>query len=170
MKPTLFLSIMLVITIVIAASFGLSVGEALNLPRAPIYDLPDSVATNALYVCPTANSVLDEISQVLVPAQRYMVIAFFFFLMLIFAFYAFALYQNLLADKYEAKQYKNAWFLAKTLFWATVVATILLRTPNNFRTVQLQGADGHFVLCESSVPGARPVRADAVILHSKIVP
>ena len=170
MKPMLFLSVMLVITIVIMASFGLSLGEALNLPAAPIYDLPDSVSANALYVCPTASSVFGEISQILVPVQRYLVIAFFFFLMLIFAFYAFALYQNLLADKFDAKQYQNAWFLAKTLFWATIIATILLRAPNSFRVVRLQGVEGNFVLCEDNTPGARPVRADAVILHSKIGP
>ena len=164
MKPGLFLFVFIAIGVIIAGSFGLQI-----MPNA-VPPLPDSIAASALFVCPAESSVFGQIAQTIIPFQNQMVIVFFFVLMLIFAMYAWALYKNLLNDKFEAKEYATAWWLLKTLFWATVILTVLANTPNGLRSVKLQGIDGNFVLCEDNTPGARPVRASAVILHHKIRP
>jgi len=164
MKSGLFLFIIIVIAVIVAGSFGL------QLAPGPHYDLADSVAANALFVCPAQSETFDMAARSFASAQGTLVIIFFFVLMLVFALYAWGLYKNLLADKFDAKEYKNAWFLAKTLFWATIIVTILIRTPNYFRTVRVSGADGAFVLCDGNTPGAKPVRADAVAIGPKILP
>jgi hypothetical protein len=48
------------------------------------------------------------------------------------------------------------------LFWALVVVLLLVKTPNYFRTVHVDGTNTNWVMCESNTPGARAVRADAV--------
>ena len=164
MKSGLLVSILIVIAVIVAGSFGL------QLMPGPHYDLADSVAANALFVCPAQSEAFDMTAHTFATAQSTLVVIFFFVLMLVFALYAWGLYKNLLSDKFDAKEYKNAWFLAKTLFWATIVITILTRTPNYFRTVHVTGADGTFVLCDGNTPGAKPVQADAVTLAPKILP
>ena len=156
-------SVLAVIAIVVAASFGLSIA-----PTAPLYNLPDSVASAAIFVCPTKDPVFDEVARALSMFRPQMTVVFYFFLMLFAASLGWAFYQNLIKDKFEQKAYNNAVFLGKTLFWITLVATILMHAPNAFRAVGVRGADGKFVLCESNTPGARPVRASAVVPRSKI--
>lgn len=157
MKPGLFLSVLMLIAIIVASSFGLSL-----MPTDPLYDIPDSVAANALYVCPAADNIFSPVAKILIPMRGILVIVFFFFVMIMFAMYAWGLYKNLLSDKFNADEYKSAWFLLKTLFWATIIVSILLHTPNSFRAVHLRGINGDFILCDDNTPGARPVRANTV--------
>jgi hypothetical protein len=157
MNPKFFLLVVLIIAIVVASSFGLHI-----LPIAPIHNLPDSVAAGALYVCPAASETFDLIAAQLSYIRGSLMVAFFFVFMIWIAMIAWSLYQNLLKDKFEEKSWQNIIFLGKILFWITVVITILMHSPNHYRRVDLRGASGEYVLCESNNPAARPVREVAV--------
>ncbi|MCL2538065.1 MAG: hypothetical protein FWE52_01125 [Alphaproteobacteria bacterium] len=169
MRPTVVLSVILVIAIIIAASFGVTPGEWIGIKPA-VHNLPDSVAGIALFVCPASDVVFDEIARGLVMFRTALTMIFFFFFMVLLVTTGWAFYQNLISDKFDKKKYEFPFFLGKALFWATIIFTILLHTPNHFRAVGVRGAPGKFVLCESSTPGSRPVRADAIIFRSKIIP
>ena len=163
MKPTLLLSALAAITVVVMASFGISV-----TPTAPLHNLPESVAAAALFVCPVADPVFDEFARALAMFKKELNMLFLFFLILTLAVAGWAFYQNLIKDKFEKSSYEHAFFLAKWLFWGTIVVSILLHAPGSFRTVGVKGTNEKFVLCESNTPGSRPVRASAVILRSKL--
>jgi len=157
MKPGMVFSALAVIAIIVASSFGLSI-----FPTAPIHNLSDSVANQALFVCPAANFTFDEIARQLSLIRTALMVVFFFVFMIWLAMAGWALYQNLLEDKFVEKNWQSIVFLAKVLFWVTIIITILMHSPNNFRRVQLKGATGEWVLCESNNPASRPVRASAV--------
>jgi len=157
MKPGMVFSALAVIAIIVAASFGLSI-----FPTAPIHNLPDSVTNQALFVCPAANFTFDEIARQLSLIRTALAVVFFFVFMLWIAMAGWALYQNLLEDKFVEKNWKSIVFLAKVLFWVTIIITVLMHSPNHYRKVQIRGATGEWVLCESNNPDSRPVRASAV--------
>ena len=69
-----------------------------------------------------------------------------------------ALYQNLLKDKFNRDSFKKPWMFTKFLFWAIVIMTVLMKTPDYFRAIEIDGARGQYVLCESSTPGAKIVK------------
>lgn len=157
MKPTMLFAIVLVTAIILASSFGLHI-----MPTDALYNLSADVSANALYVCPGADSVFDSISTGLRHAMRY-IYMFYFGAWLILAFiWGWALYQNLLKDKFEQKAFENAWTFTKALFWIMVVVGVLAATPNHFRSVHVTGAPGSYVLCEENTPGALPVLSTAV--------
>jgi len=149
--------ILAIIAIIVASSFGLHI-----FPTAPIHNLPDSALNIALFVCPEANETFDLIAQQLSYIQGSLTIVFFFVFMIWIAMLGWALYQNLLQDKFVEKNWQSIMFLGKTLFWITIIITLLMHSPNHFRRVNLRGATGDFVLCESNNPASRPVRAEAV--------
>ncbi len=121
MKPGMVFSALAVIAIIVASSFGLHI-----FPIEPIHNLPDSVTSNALYVCPAASFTFDEIAKQISYIRNSLMIVFFFVFMIIIAMTGWALYQNLLKDKFEEKSWQSIVFLAKTLFWITIVITILI--------------------------------------------
>jgi uncharacterized membrane protein (DUF485 family) len=157
MKPGLLFSVLGIIAIILASSFGMHI-----LPVAPIHNIPDSAANAVLYACPAADSTFDEIARQLSYIRNYLTIAFFFVFMLWFAMAGWAIYQNLLKDKFEEKSWKSIIFVAKILFWVTLVITILMHSPNQYRRVSVRGETGNFVLCESNDPASRPHQAEAV--------
>ena len=57
---------------------------------------------------------------------------------------------------------KRPWAATKLLFWALVIVLMLVKTPNYFRTVYVDGARGEWVLCESNTPGARAATASKI--------
>jgi uncharacterized membrane protein (DUF485 family) len=158
MKSGLVFSALAIIAIIVAASFGLHI-----LPVAPIHNLSDSIANSALYVCPAANHTFDQIARQLSYIRNPITIAFFFILMIWVSMIGWALYQNLLKDKFEEKSWESIIFLGKILFWLMIVGTILLHAPNRYRQVGLKGVAGGWVLCEFNDPASKPVRAAAVI-------
>ena len=87
---------------------------------------------------------------------------FLFALMLLIVVWAWAMYQNLLKDKFNRDSFKTPWAMTKALFWAVVIILLMIKTPNYFRTVYVRGDNTAYVLCENNTPGARAVRADAV--------
>ena len=149
--------IVMITAIILAASFGLHI-----MPIEPIHNLTPDQAVNALYICPSTNTVFDTISIALRPFMRYINMMFFFALMLLFFSWGWGLYQNLLKDKFDASVFKNPWYFTKVLFWIAVVVILFIWTPNKYRTVTLSGAEAGWVLCEENTPGAVPVKATSV--------
>ena len=75
-------------------------------------------------------------------------------IVLLFA-WGWALYQNLLKDKFNADVYKNPWGITKIVFWAVIIAVLLVKTPNYFRRVDVRGHGNNWVLCENTSEGAK---------------
>lgn len=156
MKRTMMLSIIMIILIVLMTSFDLTLS-----PTKPL-ELSPEVAAQALYVCPAQSMLWDIMARNLQMFKKPVLIMGLFASMVLMATWAWALYQNLLKDKFSRDAYKTPWGFTKLLFWAIVIIIMLMATPNHFRTVRVQGDDRTWVLCENNTPGALPVRADLV--------
>ena len=156
MKPLMMLSIGAVAGIILASAFGLQIMPSANFP------LPANAAGAALFVCPAANGVWDEIAGNLGMVTRQIYMVFCFVAMLVLFSWGWALYQNLLKDKFVGDAYKKPWQMTKVVLWAAAVMVVLVMTPNYFRRVQIVGAPGEWVLCEEGDTGAIAVRASAV--------
>lgn len=150
------LAIIALSLIVMASLFGIQLS-----PHAAV-TVPASAAGSALYVCPADTGSWSAFANAIVPFRRYVFIGFFCCAMILAFSWGWALYQNLLKDKFERGAYSNAWKATKLLFWVTIVFVILVATPNYFRTVHVRGTNAEYVLCENTTPGARAVRANAV--------
>ena len=158
MKPTMMFAVIMIAIIILMTSFDLSF-----VPNAPI-KLSATVAPNALFVCPVAGSFWGKLANGFQVLRRPALIVFLFSIMLLIVVWAWALYQNLLKDKFSRDTFKKPWEYTKLCFWAGMIVILLLFTPNHFRTVHVTGIQGDWVLCESNTPGARPVREAAVHL------
>lgn len=159
MKPTMLFAIILLVSIVLMTSFNLTLS-----PTEPL-TVSAAMAPNALYVCPASDSFWVPVSEGFSQLRRPMVIGFIFVSILLVFIWGWALYQNLLKDKFSRDTYKKPWSFTKLAFWAMIVVSMLISTPNHFRTVKIDGAPGDWVLCENNTPGAQAVRASAV--HAK---
>lgn len=156
MKPTMMFAVIMVTAIVLMVSFNITLS-----PNTPIV-LNDTIAPNALFVCPVTDSGWIQVADGLGHFTRPLVIALFFAMMILTAVWSWALYQNLLKDKFNRDSFKNPWAFTKWLFWAAIIVFMLIRTPDSFRTVHIDGANGAWVLCDNNTPGARAVHADSV--------
>ena len=156
MKPTMLFAIVLLTSIILMTAFDINLS-----PTTPI-TLSTENAPNALFVCPAASNTWDMLANGLGQFTKPLIIAFFFAVILLCFSWAWAMYQNLLKDKFVRDAFKKPWAATKMLFWALVVVLLLVKTPNYFRTVHVDGTNTNWVMCESNTPGARAVRADAV--------
>lgn len=156
MKPTMMFVIIMITAIVLMVSFDISLS-----PTSPIV-LNEAVAPNALFVCPVVDSSWTRIAAGIGQFTRPLLIGLFFSVMILTAVWSWALYQNLLKDKFDRGAYKNPWAFTKLLFWAAVIVFMLIRTPDSFRVVHLDGGAGTWVLCDNNTPGAKAVYADKV--------
>lgn len=156
MKPTMLYAIVLLVSIILMTAFDISLSPTVSVA------VSDSVAPNALYVCPAASTTWDTLSRGFSQFTRPLIIGFLFAAMLLIFSWAWALYQNLLKDKFVRDAFKQPWAFTKLFFWAIVAVYILVMTPNYFRGVRLDGASGEWVLCDSDSPGRRVVRAESV--------
>ena len=162
-KPGLLLIVSLLAIIILAASFHMDFGgnPAVHLPNGVN---PDSV----LYVCPAnAQGAWNQFAMALHGVGRYLYLFFAFCVLVLVFSWGWALYQNLLKDKFSADAYKNPWELTKIIFWMAVVVFILFMTPNHFRTVEVRGHGTDWVLCENTSEGARAINPRAVTLPKK---
>ena len=159
MKPVMLYAIIALAAIAIVASFGFQLGST-EMPQ-----MSAETASNILFVCPMENATWVSISLGLHPFMRYIVGGFFFAAVLLLFGWGWQLYQNLLSDKFKRDSFKNIWGFTKIWFWAVVIVTLLIYTPNKFRRVELAGAPGNWVLCDGNTPGAQAVRAGAVHAH-----
>ena len=159
-KPGLLFVVVVFAMIVLAASFDMNLGGDSVVRLKPGIN-PDTI----LYVCPIKSGNWDVFANAFSFWEKY-VYMFFIFAAIVLSFsWGWALYQNLLKDKFSADAYKNPWGLTKIFFWAGVICTVLAVTPNHFRTVHVRGDNRNWVLCENFSEGARPVRAQAVELQ-----
>ena len=159
MKPTMLFAIVLMIAIVLMVSFNLTLS-----PTEPL-TVSASMAPHALYVCPASDSFWVSLADGLSQIRRPLIIGFIFVTILLVFIWGWALYQNLLKDKYSRDTYKKPWGFTKLTFWAMIIVSMLMSTPNYYRMVKIDGAPGDWVLCENNTPGAKAVKASAV--HAK---
>lgn len=153
MKKTMIFAIMALIAIVLMTAFDVSL-----LSVSPI-KVPENMQPNILYVCPIkTDSAWASLANGLVQGKQFITMGFFFAAMLLAAVWMWALYQNLLKDKFNRDAFKKPWMFTKFLFWAVVIMTVLMKTPDYFRAIEIDGARGQYVLCESSTPGAKIVK------------
>lgn len=161
-KPGLLFAIALFAIIILATSFHMDFGGN------PPLELRSGVnPENVLYVCPVTSSVWETLSQSLHYLDRYASV-FFAFIGIVLTFsWGWAIYQNLLKDKFSEDAYKNPWALTKTFFWLIIIFTILIATPNRFRTVGIRDNHGKvdysWVLCDNTSEGAQAVSYKRVV-------
>ena len=159
MKPVMLYAIIAVAAIAIMAGFGFQFG---NVEMPP---MTDSQISNFLFVCPMESEAWNVISFGLRPFARYITGGFFFTAILLLFVWGWQLYQNLLSDKFKRDSFKNIWGFTKIWFWALVIVTLLVYTPNTFRRVEITGIPGNWVLCDGNTPGASMVPAADVHAH-----
>ncbi len=157
MKPTMLFAIVLLTAIVLMTSFGIHLS-----PATPVA-VSASAAPTTLYVCPAASNTWDMLAQALGQFTRPLIIGFFFAVILLCFSWSWAMYQNLLKDKFVRDAFKTPWAATKLLFWAVVIISMLVMTPNYFRRVQVVGTNTNWVLCESDSPGASAKPYNSVI-------
>ncbi len=156
MKPTMLFAIVMMTAIVLMTSFDLQLSPTTAL------QVSSDIAPNVLYVCPAASNTWDTIAMAMQSLKQPIIIAFFFGAIILLFTWAWAMYQNLLKDKFNRDSFKTPWSFTKFGFWALIIVLMLMMTPNHFRSVHIQGAKGDWVFCENNTPGARAVRADVV--------
>ena len=147
MKPLMVFSMAMLALIVLMATFDVHLGEI-----APTVHVAPDMLGNVLYVCPAASSGWDSAADILRTVRTpILIIMFFALIMLLFA-WGWALYQNLLKDKFNQNAFVKPWGFTKLFFWAVVILMLAMHTPNYYRTVHIRGVDGNFVLCENNTP------------------
>ena len=151
-KPGLFFAISVFTIIIVASAFHLGLGG-----DAPVKLREGVNPDNVLYVCSAASSTWEQVSQGLHFMAKFAPLFFSFIGIVLLFSWGWALYQNLLKDKFSDDVYKNPWDLTKVFFWIIVVFTVIYMTPNHFRGVEIRGIDQKMVLCESNSPGARAI-------------
>ncbi|MBD5400955.1 hypothetical protein HDR61_04420 [bacterium] len=149
MKPSFIFSVIALAAIVVAASFGVQLS-----PHNAVA-VPENLTPQVLYVCPASGGMWDQIASVFRQFGRYITIGFFFAVMILVFNWGWAMYQNLLNDKFKRESFSNVWKFTKFTFWAGVIVLILTMTPNHFKVVHVKGASGDWTLCEANSPGAR---------------
>lgn len=156
MNKTMLVVIMFMVAIILMVAFDIQL-----IPH-PNVNISAANAPNALFVCPVADQTWDSVANSFKTFSKFFTFGLFFAAIVITAIWLWALYQNLLKDKFDKKSFSNPWTMTKALFWITIGIIIILHTPNHFRTVHLPNGYGDRVLCEQNSPGAMAVRASAV--------
>ena len=156
-KPGLVFSVLLFTFVILGAAFNMNLDGRTSVKLRAGID-----SANVLYICPIDNTTWTGISSSLHTLSRYASIAFLFFGIVLFFSWGWALYQNLLKDKFVEDAYKMPWALTKGFFWVLIAFTILVVTPNHYRSVQVRGQDTPWVLCDSNSAWARAVDYRAV--------
>ena len=171
-KPGLLLTVSLLALIVLMVTFSVDISTTMhnfniNINPARPVSLPNNINPDTvLYVCPLASKTWDPIANAMNLGRTFLSMVFVFSIIILAFSWGWALYQNLVKDKFSADAYKNPWILTKAFFWAMVICTVVSVTPNRFRKVYVHSR-GHItehVLCESFSIGARPVKAEFVKL------
>lgn len=117
-------------------------------------------AADYLFVCPVSNHTWDAVAKSLSRLQQYISMFVVFVIIVLLFSWGWALYQNLLKDKFVADAYKRPWEITKMLFWATIVLVMAVMTPNHFRPKITGRSNGHetkWVLCEQTSAHARAI-------------
>ena len=118
-----------------------------------------------LFVCPMSSHTWDAVSKAFSRLQQYISMFVVFIVIVLLFSWGWALYQNLLKDKFVADAYKRPWDITKVVFWATIVLVMAVLTPNYFRPKITGRSNGHetkWVLCEQTAAGARAVPVNKI--------
>ena len=157
MKPSMTLAIVLMIIIVLMTAFNIHLGS-----NTPLNISPEQMA-HTLFVCPVArNSIWVTFAMLLRRATKPITIGFSFAALMLMFSWGWALYQNLLKDKFSRDVYKNPWAFTKMTFWALVMVIIAMSTTAHFRAVHVDGSNEKWVLCDNNSPKAVAVPAEKV--------
>ena len=117
-------------------------------------------AAEYLFVCPMSNNTWDAVAKSFSRLQQYISMFVVFIVIVLLFSWGWALYQNLLKDKFVVDAYKRPWEITKICFWMTVIFVMVVLTPNYFRPKITGRSNGHetkWVLCEQTSAGARAV-------------
>jgi len=166
MKPGLLFSVVAIITIIILSSFSTGPGEWMGIPPADhsaLFERHNIDPGAVLYVCPAESTLWDDLSNAFLEFRTQILMIWAGLLLFLVTAFGWAFYQNLIKNKFEEGTYVFAITFARGLFWITVIMVLLIFTPNHFKSVGVVGSDTRFVLCQSTTPDSRPVRADAVV-------
>lgn len=147
MKPTMIFALAMVTLIALMASFDVHLGNI-----APTIRVPENMLGDVLYICPAVSSGWDSAAEILRTIQTPITIAVFFAMTMLLFTWGWALYQNLLKDKFNRNMFLKPWGFTKLLFWAVVILLLATNTPNHYRAVHIRGVAGNFVLCENNTP------------------
>ncbi len=156
MKTPMVSAIVFFTIVLLMASFGFS----LDSPTPMV--LPESMRGEAIFVCPAASSFWDALAHGFGRFSHFLLIFFFFGMIVLAFFWGWALYQNLLQDKFKREDFAKVWGFTKILFWAGVILVIVLHTPNHYKRVEIRGATGEYVMCENTSDGVRAVPINLV--------
>lgn len=151
MKPTMIFALAMLTLIALMASFDVHLGSL-----TPTVRVPENMLGDVLYICPAASSGWDSAAEILNTMKTPLMIGVFFALTMVMFVWAWALYQNLLKDKFNKNMFIKPWAMTKFLFWAIVIILLAVNTPNHYRTVHVRGVSGSFVLCENNTPNTWP--------------
>lgn len=147
MKPTMIFALAMMTLIILMSSFDVHLGNI-----APTIHVPENMLGDVLYVCPAKSNGWDSAAEILKTIQTPILIAVFFALTMLLFAWGWALYQNLLKDKFNRNAFLNPWGFTKIFFWAVVILLLVTNTPNHYRTVHVRGYNGDLVLCENNTP------------------
>ena len=161
-KPGLVFAVCAFAMIILAAALHMDFGGAGAVKLREGVD-----PNNVLYVCKITESGWTTFAETLTMVKRYLSAGFIFAFIILAFSWAWALYQNMVKDKFNENAYKTPWGMTKIFFWAMVACIILSVTPNHFRTVRvhLKGRVVDMVLCEKNSENAIPVNPKAITLH-----
>ena len=151
MKPTMIFALVMLTLVILMASFDVHLGNI-----EPTVIVPDNMLGNVLYICPAQSDAWDSASEILKTIRTPILIGVFFALIMLMFTWGWALYQNLLKDKFNKNMFLKPWGFTKLLFWAVVILLIATNTPNHYRTVHIRGVSGNYVLCEKNTPNSWP--------------
>ena len=157
MKPTMLFTLITIIAIILMVAFDISLA-----PEAVKIDV-SNIPPDVLFVCPVdKQSVWISIANAFTALKRPINIAFFFALMMLMSLWLWALYQNLLKDKFDRASFKGPWAYTKALFWSVVIVLVLMKTPNYFRFVQVDGLNGNWVICNADSKNAQMQKIEKI--------
>ena len=156
MKKTMLFVIVALAAIVLMTAFNFTLDPTATETTARV------AGPEILYVCPAQSSIWDSMANAFSQFTRPVIIAFCFAAILLMAAWGWALYQNLLKDKFVRDAFKTPWAFTKILFWAIVLTVLVFKTPNYFRTVSVNNVPGKYVLCDANSPNARAEHMNAI--------
>ena len=150
-------AICLLTAIIIMSSFGLQLD-----PIDASSQISSMDSAGMLYVCPIESTVWDPIANGFRQFSKFFKILFAACIIVLSFSWGWALYQNLLKDKFDADKYKQPWALTKLLAWGVIIIFMLMMTPNYFKTVHVNGGTTDYVLCEYGEADAKAVPANMI--------
>jgi hypothetical protein len=152
----LLLWVLMAIAVITVSSnrFQLRPGKPAQVPEAQL--------ASALFACPAADKQFDSMAATIKKYRGGMAITYSALVLLWIFLIAWVLYQALVKDKFDEKDWSLPIWLGKFLAFLPVIWVISNYSPNNFRNVSINGTNADWVLCERDSPGARAVRAASV--------